>query len=81
MDFEVMPDMLFVRNQDRPGFIGQFGMLMGDAGVNIATFNLGRERAGGDAIAVVAVDERVSDDVLAKIASLPQVVRVRRLSF
>ena len=81
MDFEVTPHMLFVRNQDRPGFIGQFGMLMGEAGVNIATFNLGRTRPGGDAIAMVAVDERVSDDVLTKVAALPQVVRVRRLSF
>ncbi len=81
MDFEVTPHMLFVRNQDRPGFIGQFGMLMGEAGVNIATFNLGRSRPGGDAIAMVAVDERVPDDVLTKVAALQQVVRVRRLSF
>ena len=63
------------------GFIGQFGSVMGDAGVNIATFNLGRERAGGDAIAIVAVDDRVPDGVLEKVAALPQVLRVRRLSF
>ena len=81
MDFEVMPHMLFVRNQDRPVFIGQFGSIMGEAGVNIATFNLGRERAGGDAIAIVAVDEHVSDNVLAKVSALPQVLRVRRLGF
>ncbi len=81
MDFEVTPHMLFVRNQDRPGFIGQFGSIMGSADVNIATFNLGREKPGGDAITVVAVDERVSDDVLAQVAALPQVLRARRLSF
>ncbi len=81
MDFEVAPHMLFVRNQDRPGFIGQFGSIMGDAGVNIATFNLGREKPGGDAIAVVAVDEHVSDAVLAQVTALPQVLRVRRLHF
>ncbi len=81
MDFEVTPHMLFIRNQDRPGFIGQFGTLMGTAGVNIATFNLGRHRPGGDAIAVVAVDEQVSDGVLAKLEALEQVVRVRRLRF
>ncbi len=81
MDFEVTPHMLFVRNQDRPGFIGQFGSIMGEAGVNIATFNLGRISPGGDAIALVAVDERVADAVLAKVEALPQVVRVRRLSF
>ena len=81
MDFEVASHMLFVRNQDQPGFIGQFGSIMGEASVNIATFNLGREKPGGDAIAIVAVDEHVSDAVLAKVSALPQVLRVRRLGF
>jgi D-3-phosphoglycerate dehydrogenase len=73
--------MLFVRNADKPGFIGRFGMLMGEAGLNIATLNLGRDRPGGDAICMVAVDEPVSDEVLARIKALPQVVRVNRLEF
>ncbi len=81
MDFEPTPHMLFVRNLDRPGFIGRIGTLLGDAGVNIATFNLGREKPGGDAICMVSVDERVPDGVLAKVAALPNVVRVRRLAF
>ena len=59
--------MLFIRNADKPGFIGRFGMLMGEAGLNIATLNLGRDKPGGDAICMVAVDEPVSDEVLAKI--------------
>jgi D-3-phosphoglycerate dehydrogenase len=81
MEFEVAPRMLFVRNADKPGFIGRFGMLMGEAGLNIATLNLGRDRPGGDAICMVAVDEPVSDEVLARIKALPQVVRVNRLEF
>jgi D-3-phosphoglycerate dehydrogenase len=81
MEFEVAPRMLFIRNADKPGFIGRFGMLMGDAGLNIATLNLGRDRPGGDAICMVAVDEPVSDEVLARIRALPQVVRVNRLEF
>jgi D-3-phosphoglycerate dehydrogenase len=81
MDFELTPNMLFVRNTDKPGFIGRFGMLLGEAGVNIATFNLGREKAGGDAICMVSVDEPVSDKVLAEVKALPHVVRVRRLGF
>ncbi|MEQ1711235.1 MAG: phosphoglycerate dehydrogenase [Hyphomicrobium sp.] len=81
MDFEVTPHMLFVRNTDKPGFIGRFGSLLGEAGVNIATFNLGREKAGGDAICVVSVDEPVPDKVLAEVTALPHVVRVRRLKF
>jgi D-3-phosphoglycerate dehydrogenase len=81
MEFEVAPRMLFIRNADKPGFIGKFGMLMGEAGLNIATLNLGRDKPGGDAICMVAVDEPVSDAVLAKIRALPQVVRVNRLEF
>jgi D-3-phosphoglycerate dehydrogenase len=81
MEFELAPRMLFIRNADKPGFIGKFGMLMGEAGLNIATLNLGRDKPGGDAICMVAVDERVSDEVLEKIMALPQVVRVNRLEF
>jgi D-3-phosphoglycerate dehydrogenase len=81
MEFELAPHMLFIRNADKPGFIGRFGTLMGEAGVNIATFNLGRDKPGGDAICMVAVDEPVAEEVLAKIRALPQVVRVNRLEF
>ena len=59
--------MLYVTNQDKPGFIGRFGALLADAGINIATFNLGRAAAGGDAICLVSVDEPVPEDVLAMV--------------
>ncbi|MBA4173280.1 MAG: phosphoglycerate dehydrogenase [Hyphomicrobium sp.] len=81
MDFELTPHMLFVRNTDRPGFIGRVGTVMGDAGVNIGTFNLGREKAGGDAICMLSLDDAVSDEILAKVTAIPNVVRVRRLRF
>ncbi len=81
MEFEVTPHMLFIRNSDKPGFIGRFGGVMGEAGVNIATLNLGRDKPGGDAICLVSVDEPISDAVLAKVAKLPQVIRANRLRF
>jgi D-3-phosphoglycerate dehydrogenase len=81
MEFEIAPRMLFIRNQDKPGFIGKFGMLMGEAGLNIATLNLGRDKPGGEAICIVAIDEPVSDEVMAKVRALPQVKRVNRLEF
>lgn len=81
MDFELAPHMLFVRNSDKPGFLGQLGTLLGSSGVNIATLNLGRDKPGGDAICMVAVDAPVSDAVLAQVKALPQVVRTRRLAF
>jgi D-3-phosphoglycerate dehydrogenase len=81
MEFELAPRMLFIRNEDKPGFIGRFGTLMGEANLNIATLNLGRDRPGGDAICMVAIDEPASDEVLARIRALPHVVRVNRLEF
>ena len=81
MEFELAPRMLFIRNFDKPGFIGKFGMLMGEAGLNIATLNLGRDKPGGDAICMVAIDEPASEEILKKIRALPQVVRVNPLVF
>ena len=81
MDFEIAPHMLFVRNRDLPGFIGRLGMLLGEADVNIATLNLGRDKPGGDAICVVAVDAPVADEILSKVKALPHVVRARKLAF
>jgi D-3-phosphoglycerate dehydrogenase len=81
MEFELAPRMLFIRNEDKPGFIGRFGTLMGEAGLNIATLNLGRDKPGGNAICMVAIDEPASDEVLARIRALPHVVRVHRLEF
>jgi D-3-phosphoglycerate dehydrogenase len=81
MEFEVAPHMLFVRNSDKPGFIGRFGSLMGEAGVNIATLNLGRDKPGGDAICLVTLDEPIPEGVLNQVKALPQVIRVNRLRF
>ncbi len=81
MDAEFAPNLLYTENADKPGHIGALGTLLGGEGVNIATFNLGREEQGGKAIALVSVDERVEDNVLAKVLSLPHVVRAARLSF
>ena len=73
--------MLYVRNVDRPGLIGALGMTLGDAGVNIATFHLGREQPGGDAIALIEVDQPVPEPVLDAICALPHVVQCKRLRF
>lgn len=81
MDAEFAPNLLYTENADKPGHIGALGTLLGSEGVNIATFNLGREAAGGKAIALVSVDERMSDAVLDKVRALPHVVRASRLSF
>ncbi len=49
MDAEFGPSMIYITNLDKPGFIGKFSSTLGDAGINIATFHVGREAAGGNA--------------------------------
>jgi len=83
MDLEsaFAPAMLYVNNLDKPGFIGALGALLGETGVNIATFNLGRVAAGDDAIALVGVDQAPDDALIARIRALPHVKEARALRF
>ena len=81
LDAAFSPTMLYVNNLDKPGFIGALGALLGEAGVNIATFNLGRRDAGDDAIALVGVDQAADEALIGKIAALPHVKEVRALTF
>lgn len=88
MDIEGVPietgaagQMLFIRNDDTPGLIGAVGMLLGDAGVNIADFRLGRIPGGSSAIALVSIDDAIPQDVFDRIAALKQVRQARLLSF
>src|SRR6266540_2887337 len=81
VDAEFGKSMIYVTNEDKPGFIGHFASLLGDARINIATFHLGRNRPGGDAIALVEVDGAVPADVLAKVQALPQVRQAKALTF
>jgi len=81
LDAGFSPAMLYINNLDKPGFIGALGMLLGEAGVNIATFNLGRVSADEDAIALVGVDQAPSEELLGKIQALPHVKEARALTF
>ena len=75
------PHMLYIRNQDVPGIIGHLGKTLGDAGVNIATFSLGRTEAGGEAIALLEVDEDPVPAVLDALRALPAIRQVKVLRF
>jgi len=81
MDAEFAPSMLYVTNQDKPGFVGRFATLLAEAGINIATFHLGRESAGGNAIALVEIDGSVPAEVLSKVRHIPNVQQVKPLQF
>jgi len=81
LEAELGQHMLYTENSDKPGYIGALGTVLGQTGVNIATFTLGREERGGKATALIGVDDRVTDDVLAKVRDLPHVMRAERLAF
>ena len=81
VEAELGPHILFVRNEDKPGFIGALGNLLGDAGINIATFHVGRTAPGDEAIAMVEVDQAVPEDVLKAICSLPHTMQCKSLRF
>jgi D-3-phosphoglycerate dehydrogenase len=81
VEADFAPHMLYVTNQDKPGFIGRFGATLAGAGINIATFHLGRADQGGDAICLVSVDEPVPEEVLAMVRTLPLVVQTTGLAF
>lgn len=73
--------MVYVSNEDRPGFVGAFASLLGDAGINIATFALGRVSPGGRSVALAEVDGPVPDDVLARVHDLTNVHKAKVLRF
>ena len=71
------PHMLFVRNEDKPGFIGRLGTTLGDAGINIASFHLGRISSGSNAISLVCVDMPIPLPVMAQIQAIPGVLEAQ----
>jgi len=81
LDAEFAPHTLYVVNEDKPGFIGALGTLLGNAGVNIASFALGRSAPGADAIALVEVDGPLDESVVAAIRKLALVKHAKALAF
>ncbi|HMJ40771.1 MAG TPA: phosphoglycerate dehydrogenase [Pseudolabrys sp.] len=81
MDAEFAPSMVYITNLDKPGFIGRFSSTLGEAGINIATFHVGREAPGGSAVALIEIDGELPDAVLAQVRALPQVQSAKPLHF
>jgi D-3-phosphoglycerate dehydrogenase len=73
--------MLYIVNEDAPGFIGRLGTTLGEAGVNIGTFHLGRRSAGGEAVLLLSLDDEVSPELIAKVRTLPGVKTAMALKF
>ena len=81
IDAKLGPNMLYLTNEDKPGIIGGVGTILGDAGINIATFHLGRSQEGGDAIALIEIDGKPADELVRKIAALESVTQAIPMTF
>jgi D-3-phosphoglycerate dehydrogenase len=81
IEADLAGDMLYIVNEDAPGFIGRLGTALGEAGINIGTFHLGRLKTGGDAVLLLSVDEPVNANVVSQLEKLPGVKLVRPLKF
>jgi len=81
IEAELHGEMIYIVNEDAPGFIGRLGTLLGEQGVNIATFHLGRREAGGEAVALVSVDGHIAPATVQLLEAIDGVKRVKALRF
>ncbi len=81
VEAELAGHMMYIVNEDAPGFIGRIGTLLGENGINIGTFNLGRIAAGGEAVLLLSLDSALPASVMEKARALPGVKRAMALAF
>jgi len=81
IDAEIGSHMLYTTNKDMPGIIGTLGQTMGENGVNIANFTLGRSSKGKEAIALLYLDEQPPAAVLDKLMGTGMFQQVKPLRF
>ena len=81
IDAEIGANMLYTTNEDVPGIIGVLGNTMGKNGVNIANFTLGRADVGGEAIALLYVDNPIPANVIDALDTTGMFTQVKPLEF
>jgi len=81
IEAELAGNMLYIVNEDAPGFIGRIGTLLGENAINIGTFHLGRRQAGGEAVLLLSVDQPIPQDVVRTACALEGVKVVMPLAF
>ena len=80
IEAEISPNMLFISNNDKPGFIGALGSLLGNKGINIASFHLGRT-GSGEAVSLLELDQILKKDLILSLSKLTNVKKVKVLNF
>ncbi len=81
IEAELGPHMIYFTNEDKPGLIGAVATILGEAGINIATFSLGRRAAGGDAVGLIGIDSPAPDEVVEGLRARAAVIKLKRLGF
>ncbi|MGP1257056.1 MAG: phosphoglycerate dehydrogenase [Kiloniellales bacterium] len=81
IEAQLSPHMLYTTNDDKPGVIGALTGLLAEESINIASFHLGRNAPGGDAIALIELDEAMTGETLDKVRDLPSITRAELLQF
>ncbi len=81
LESELGEHMLYITNPDTPGVVGAIGMTTATSGINIANMHLGRDSSGGNAIVLLEIDERPSDEDLDTLRVLPNIDDVNYLQF
>lgn len=79
LDVSPEGNILYTRHVDQPGMIGRIGTLLGDAQVNIAAMQVGRQQSGGQAVMALSVDKVIPKEVVTEIAAVPGITFVRAI--
>jgi D-3-phosphoglycerate dehydrogenase / 2-oxoglutarate reductase len=80
VDADLAGNMLLTYHQDKPGIVGSIGTALANKGINIGGMHVGREAAGGLAIALLDVDGKVSDEVIKELLGVPEVIEIKRIA-
>jgi D-3-phosphoglycerate dehydrogenase len=80
VDVPPAPNMLVVRNDDRPGMIGVVGTVLGEAGISISNMAVGQSPAGATALMVLATTAPVPDEVVGRLTASPGILEVHRVA-
>ena len=82
LEASISDNMIYISNEDKPGLIGNIGQLLGENKINIANFHLGRNTVNsGNAVALIAIDGELNQDILHNIGKMPSVNQVASLRF
>lgn len=79
IDFHPTGNLLYIQHMDRPGVIGRVGRILGDLEVNIATMQVGRKEAGGEAIMILSFDKPVTEEIIDELRSVNDIVTINNI--